>query len=746
MQIEKQLADLLRNPLAIAFVAYLFISLIIFWPVALGQNVVFTNSSDTYQALAYLWHVPYSLFVSHTPVYFTSGIDYPVGAALAGQSIMPLAGIFSWPLQLINRAMAFNLLFFLAFILSGVFMFMLADYIVKNKYAAFVAGLIFAFSPMHITQAYGHLNWAMVEFIPLFILFLLLTVERKKQVYVFGAAISFVLLTFMGDIEQGILTLFFTILILILYAISRDRRKVLNMRTYLLLGEMAVIALVLSAPFIVAMLPYLPEAFSAVSQQSGTLYNEVWSVDLASFFLPGYYNGIFKGISSSYYVIYQPDITERVAYIGYTVLALALLGLAYTWRHRREDNMHHGLIWLGIALAGAVMALGPVLQFFGTLTGVPLLYGLYGALPIFDIVKEPDRFFFFATIGLAVLAALGIKSLERYQLLGTQRKRLLFAIAISFLILVEYNGTPLSGSAAQQLVAGTHIPKAYAQLGNYTANFTTLMLPALTNYSSYNKEMFPALNMYYQTALNKPILGGYSARPNSSQNVSDEIIPLAAEAYYLEQGDGLLYGSPIRENYSKVTLLLLRLYNTRFVSVDRQAYNTTNLEQLASYLESVFGNPVYIDNTTLVFAATNATSTAGNTIAAYTPVLIGSPYIFHTYSVWEPGWAFCTSTSNCNATFENTWFGENDAYIDVYSPTNQSVKMNMLALSPTGAKSVYVYIDGQPYESMKLNSTFSNYTLSFLMSAGINQIVFVTATNSSNPYTGMGVKNITFST
>ena len=743
---EKRLADLLHNPLALAFIAYLFVSLVLFWPVAFGSNVVFTNSSDTYQALAYLWHVPYSLFVSHTSPYFYSGIIFPVGAALAGQSIMPLAGILSWPLQLINRAMAFNTLFFLAFILSGLFMFMLADYIVKNKYAAFVAGLVFAFSPMHITQAYGHLNWAMVEFIPLFMLLLLLALDRKKQVYVFGAAVSFVLLTFFGDVEQGILTLFFAIVVLVLYAISRDRRTVLSWKSFLMLGEMAVLVLLLSAPFILSLLPYFPQAVSTTLRQSSVLYNEVWSVDLASFFLPGYYNGIFSGISSSYYVIYAPDITERVAYIGYTVLMLALLGLVYVWKHRSEEGMHHGLIWSIVAFIGGVMALGPMLQVYGTVSNLPLPYLLYSYIPIFNIIREPDRFFFFATIGLAILAALGIKSIERHPLLGTQRKRMLFIIAVSFLILVEYNGTPLSGSAAQQLVTSTTIPIAYYQLGNYTSNFTTLVLPALANYTSRVPQMFPGLNMYYQTALGKPILGGYAARPNVSQNVSDEIIPLAASAYYLQNGAGLMYGSPIVENYSNVTKLLLRLYGTQFVSVDRQAYNLTELEQLASYLASLFGNPAYIDNTTLVFSTANALSSAGTSIAAYTPVLIGDPHAFYPISIWEPGWTFCTSASSCNATFQDTWFGQGQTYVDVYSPKNQSVKLTMLAESPNGKKSAYVYLNGQQYTSLQLNTTLSTYTLSFPMYAGINQVVFVSATNSNNSYSGIGVMNMTFYT
>lgn len=746
MQIRQMANEVLRSPLFAAFIAYLFITLILFWPAAFGQNMVFTNSSDTFQTLAFLWHVPYSVFVSHQSMYLTSGLFFPVGATLAAQTLSPLAGIFTWPFQLANRAMAFNLLFFLAFILSGLFMFMLADYIVKNKYAAFVAGIIYAFAPMHITQAYGHLDWAMVEFIPLFVLFLLLTLDRKKQQYVLGAAVSFVLLTFVGDIEQGILALFFAIVIIVLYAISRDRRKVLSRTSGLLLAEMVAIALVLSSPFLLSLLPYLPQALSTAASQSSTLYNEVWSVDLASFFLPGYYNQIFQGISSSYYVIYRPDITERVAYVGYTVLALSLLGLGYTWKRRREADMHHGLVWFAVALIGAVMALGPTLQVFGTLSSLPLPYALYKFLPVFNILREPDRFFFFAMIGIAILAALGIKSLEGRSMLNTRNKRILFVVVISALILIEYNGTPLSGQAAQQLVANTQIPKAYSELGSYPNNFTTLILPALPNYTSPDQQFFPALNMYYQTALGKPIIGGYVSRTNTSQNVSGEIIPLAASAYYLEQGSGLIYGSPIVENYSNTTLLLLRLYNIQFVSVDRQAYNLTELQQLASYLASLFGSPAYIDNTTLVFSTANALSTAGTSVEAYTPVLIGDPHVFYPLSVWEPGWTFCGSGSQCNSTFQNTWFGENQAYVDVYSPKNQTVKMSMAALSPTVGKSLYVYLDGQPYTSLNLTTTFSNYTISFLMSAGLNQIVFVSETNGTNPYTSVGVMNMTFYT
>ena len=61
----------------------------------------------------------------------------------------------------------------------------------------------------------------------------------------------------------------------------------------------------------------------------------------------------------------------------------------------------------------------------------------------------------------------------------------------------------------------------------------------------------------------------------------------------------MLYQSPVAENYTNQTLLTLYNYDVAFVALDKTAYNQSQFTQLGGYLYSVFGSPVYNDNTTI---------------------------------------------------------------------------------------------------------------------------------------------------
>ena len=173
------------------FLVYLLISLVMFWQVTINIFTYVVNGhGDVYQTLFNLWWVPYAVFTLHQSPYLTNLLYYPLGANLVTQTLTPLAGIFSVPLQWVSSGFAYNALFFSSFALSGIFMFALANYFVKNRYAAFIAGLIFAFSPMHIAQSYGHLDWTIIEWVPLFLYFYVRTINERRMRYALFAAAS----------------------------------------------------------------------------------------------------------------------------------------------------------------------------------------------------------------------------------------------------------------------------------------------------------------------------------------------------------------------------------------------------------------------------------------------------------------------------------------------------------------------------------------------------------------------------
>ncbi len=728
---------------AAVFAVYLLISLAMFWNITANITTsIVSGGGDAFQNLWNLWWVPYSIFTLYQSPYHTSMILYPIGADLASQTMEPLAGILSAPLQAVSIPFAYNFLFFTSFALSGIFMFMLAERITSNRYASFIAGLVYAFSPMHIAQGYSHLQWTLIEFIPLFVLFFILMLREDRKAYAVLAGFGFVLLTFFGDIEQGIMAVFFALVTVLLFLVW-ERRGFLKKSLFINAGVFAVSVAVIGSPFLIWIVPNITSsALHGANQLSGVANNMLYSDNLLSFFLPSYYNGVFTSIAKGYYNQlygltyqgnqYEPDISEKVSYIGYTVLALAVFGVYYEMKN--EKRLRTTGYWLVILAVFVLLSLGPYVQIYTYVSAVPTLYSVYRNIPIFNIIREPGRFDVFVTISLAVLAAYGFSAMTKE---FDKRKAFYCAVAVSALILLEYNGMPLTGSFASTLMTNAGIPKAYPQLGRLQGNFSVLMLPALANpLNGYM--LYPGISMYYQTAMKKPIVGGYTTRMNSTQQLYLSMIPLIVSSSYLEGGQGLVFPYPIRENYSNLTDFWLATYNVGFVSVIRGAYTPQEQQLLLTYLNSIFGNPVYQDANTTVFSTEGALSTVGRSTVAYT---IGT---------WLPGYYLCQGPySTCNQTVSSMWWGNNTRGIMVYSPKQQNITIRMNAMTAYPGLVLQTYmIYGQHEEALRqitLTGAQGSYALNVSLQPGFNEIgMYAPNATTENAYLEYGMDNITF--
>jgi hypothetical protein len=740
-----------RNKLfnyAMVFVAYLIISMIVFWPLALNMAGSLPGGvgGDTGQTLWELWWTGYSLFTLHTSPYFTLFLYYPVGANLVTQTLQPLAGLFSVPFQSVSLAFAYNIVFLTDFVLAGFFTYLLTDHLVKNKYAAFLAGVVFAFSPMHITQAFGHLNWTSIEFLPLFLLFFLLMIKDKmikdkRLWYSLGAALSFVLLVFFGDPEQGIMTVLLVFILLVLYAIRREKRaEILNRKFLISLVVMVVLTLIIGSPFIVPIAKgVLNGALTQANQLNDVSHNMLWSNPALSFLLPGPFNNLFTWLSNSYLSIYSVDYTERVAYIGYAVLFLVVFGLLKD----RKNKFKNTLDFLIIGVVFAWLSIGPYLQIGAPqTTSIPGLYMIYRLIPVFNLIREPGRFDLVVTLCLAVLAAFGFKEiLEHVKVKGPSRKRieLYVTIVVALIVLIEYSGLPVSSSFINAYFFNAQIPKGYYEIGEIPGNFSMVILPALPS-STNGSNLYPGFGMYYQTAFKKPMISGYTSRVNETEQLPAISVPLVVAATYLQSGQGLVYPSPIVQNSTNVTLFWLATYRTAFVSVIRQAYNTTELTTLGNYLYSVFGMPVYQDNTTIIFATSNVVTNK-----------VGKSLISYTAGTWIPGIDLCQSQTFCNATFAGLWWGTNVRAIDLYAPANMTnLLMNFTGEYYQGSAPVYVYLNSasNPIQIHNFTPYARNYSLQLRVSPGFNQLFFVSSNNTAvqyGQYINFGVSNITFS-
>ncbi|MDE1851822.1 MAG: hypothetical protein KGH69_04010 [Candidatus Micrarchaeota archaeon] len=732
----------------VAFGLYLLIALVMFWQVTVNATSRIVNATaDGYQSLFNLWWVPYSIFSLHQSPYFTSLLYYPIGANFVTQTMTPLAGILVAPVWWVSSALAYNVLFFTSFALSGIFMFMLSEHFIRNRHAAFLAGLVYAFSPIHIAHAYAHLDWTIIEWIPLYALLLFKTVEEKRFEYPLLAGLSLVLVSFMGDLQQGVLVAFFTITTLaIMLAMKRYREMLLNVQTVTRLAVIPLSFLVIASPFLVFILPNVGSQLGTAQAGTSTISSMLWSNDLASFFLPGYYNGIFHGLSASYAgKIYSltiagatslPDIAERTSYVGYSVLALILIAIYYDYKHHKLRN---SVLWIVTLAVYALLSLGPYLQVYSNATTIPGIYALYSHIPIFNLIREPGRFDIVATVALAILAAMGFSHISKNR---SKTDSLKYMAIIAVIILIEYNGMPLSGSFANSLTMSTIIPKAYAEIGHVQGNFSVLQLPIITNQNSSTPQLYPGIATYYVTDLKKPIIGGYATRVNTSQQLSVEYIPLAVQALYLQYGQGLVYPSPISQNVTNATLFWILNDRVAYVAVARSAYTLSEQQMLYSYLYGMMGAPVYQDNTTFVFETSAAIANmTGNAIVSYA---LGN---------WQPGFAVCQALY-CNTDTETMWFGNGYRGIGVYAPGVTKAKVSFQAASYTGSAQLGIYLANQQVGSVQLTNRSVGYSVDVVLPQGYSQIAFLVTNgtslfginqSSTSSYFQFGMRNITVS-
>ncbi|MGC8478732.1 MAG: hypothetical protein ACP5NE_02290 [Candidatus Micrarchaeia archaeon] len=661
----------------------------VMFPAILAHPSTVANGAggDVYQNLWNLWWIKYALFNGKN-IFYTNLIFWPLGANLVYQTMSPIAALISLPFQSISTVFAFNVLFFLSFMLCGLTMFLLADHIVKNKYAAFIAGLAFSFSAFHIASAFGELDLSNLEWVPLAFLFFLMIAEEstkhnKKPLLLssLGLGVSLMLVAFMSTPEMLVITFDMLLAVLAYYMISKEhRRSVLNLKFWSGIAIAIAVMLVTGAwGFIpIAHTLFSGSSSGAINYLNAVQNNEVWSDDLLSFFLPSFYNGIFNTLSLSYFKIYAPDLGQRVSYISYTVLLLS----AYAVYKKKKGTA----LWLTLGVLFGWLSLGPYLQFNGQLTSFPELFLLYHHIPLLNIVREPARFDLVLTIATSMLAAIGVKELldkegtishkpEAHQS-GKNTifsKQFLIVGIIFLLFIVENNAFQTNALLTSYTSSHISVPKLYYELKNVTGNFSILQLPALPIQTSSSPELYPGMEEYFASVSGKPTIGGYVTRGNTTMQLSVYNIPLAVQSTLLAEGVKSSYPSPVTQNLGNETLMTLFNYQAGFVVILKNAYNSSQLNTLLQYTTSIFGAPVYVGNKTIAYDTANATR--ANLFKSY----VAYPYLLS----WTP------ETVPINGSAQIVWVpitgNSEQGVITVYAPyrTNSSLSKALAGYTGT---------------------------------------------------------------
>lgn len=172
--------NLIRSSVLV-LVIYLLLTILLNFP--LWRRLSFATYGYTGDSYGFLWQLWWGKETDRQLINgkLTPLLGAPFGSPIDYYFCEPLLLGFGRLLaRVTNHFVAFNLVLLVSFPLAGLTTYWLAKYLTKNSLAAFLAGLIFAFSPYHFWQAYTHVNLSQIQWLPLFLLAWLVFLRRPQ--------------------------------------------------------------------------------------------------------------------------------------------------------------------------------------------------------------------------------------------------------------------------------------------------------------------------------------------------------------------------------------------------------------------------------------------------------------------------------------------------------------------------------------------------------------------------------------
>lgn len=541
-----------------ALLGYGVLAVLLTYPLAghLTRAVPGMFGSDAYQFLWSLWWVRRALGEEWASPFFTRAIFAPEGLGLAFHALTPLNGLAALPLQLVGGLpLASNLIQLGAFVLSGWGTFLLLRTLGSSRPAAFVAGFIFAFSPLRFIQlAEGHYNLTSAYWLPLTLAFEVRALRGsaawRREAIVAGACLAGAAWT-----DHQVL-IFALLLATVIAALSRTDPAGGAPARPAAIPVMAGTFVLGAAPLLGPAVRDVLAGYAAVPgilESGATLFKK----DLLGFLVPSVFHPVLGGWALRLAERFGWTL-EHTAYLGLVPLLLAATALG---RLRRDHTVR---CWAGIALGSLVLSLGPFPSIAGAAyPAIPLPYRLLAAVPVLNNLRGPNRFAVCLVLALAVLAGLALtRWAERWAGPAWVRRTALGAVAGA--IVFEFVAIPIP-------LASAAVPEVYMRIGEAREDGLVLEVPlgraaAFASAGSF----FPA-QMYWQSAHGKRLIGGYVSRASVDRTLALKAEPIFASLLELQAGADLPAARLLRDREGAPELVA-RL-NLRWVLVHPPFYH-----------------------------------------------------------------------------------------------------------------------------------------------------------------------------
>ncbi len=554
----------MKNTKLLVFISYVILTIIFTYPVAFHLDKIPGGGNDPGWYLWDLWLWKTSLLNFSSP-YHTTNIYYPTGVNMAFSSMTPFNAILSIPLQLIfDLVPAYDILWLISFVFAGYGTYLLVLYLIGDKRAAFISGLVFMFSPYHFAEGFIHLNLVTIQWIPFYVLYLFKTIREERKINAIFAGF-FLFLIGLSEYQYLVFILTFTLLFF-LYNLLTDKKNILKKDTIKRISIMIITFGLIFFPFIYPLLKEL------ILSKSHYMYGggfERYSADLLAFIVPQ--------------KIIFPIGGFLPVFIGYTVLFLTIIALVKIKSKNRKKEIN---FWLLSTVIFIILALGPVLHVNGKLLEeIKLPYSIIMNVPIISLARVPKRWDVLVTLSFAVLVGYGINYLleEKFNKKSYKFKKIMITIFLC-LILLEYLNIPVPMSE-------TKIPGFYNQLKKDTENYAILEIPDIPHFAGHY--------MYYQTFHEKELINGYVSRspPGAekfmiSTPIIDQLTNISTKKIVLENitNEDIIKGKSI-----------LKDYNIRYIILHEKYMNKYQINRANHLLQNIFKKQIYKEDKLIVY-------------------------------------------------------------------------------------------------------------------------------------------------
>ncbi|MEJ5200419.1 MAG: hypothetical protein WHX53_15975, partial [Anaerolineae bacterium] len=427
----------IRGGAVAALIGYLMLTLAFTWPLATAfTRAIPGDGFDGWQNYWNLWWMKVALLEEHTWPFFTDLLYHPTGVGLLFHTLNPFNGLVTLPIQVtFGLFPAYNVVVLFSFVLAGLGAYLLARQMLGpggSRLAAFAAGAIFTFAPVHIAHLLGHMQVISLEWIPFFVLYLLRATDgnrgKKKRRDLLLAAFFLVLV--------ALCDWYYVLYALIFSAIVAVWRLLMARPLRRAVGGLAAIAgiwLVWAAALSPLLGPMIHEATRYRFMVPDPAQSRLLSADLLAFVTPHGFHPLWGAWAREQSKVFTSSISEYTVFAGYVVLALVVLSV---WPEKGKGArwqvagvaQNSKAFWLLVLAVFFVLALGPVLHIGGRtalLPGgreIPLPYGLLARMvPFMEITRSVSRYDVMVMLALSILAAWGVDRLWR----GGRRTRTL---------------------------------------------------------------------------------------------------------------------------------------------------------------------------------------------------------------------------------------------------------------------------------------------------------------------------------